>query len=480
MAQKLSERNTYTPTNTSLVRSNCDQSLNSLQEVVDSVSGLKTSDNNSEGTLTERGRSGQSLRVSVVYVLNLRGEPLMPTSPRKAKTLLKADKAKVIKRTPFTIQLLYSTGETTQDITLGVDPGYSKVGLSAITDKKELYSSEIQLRTNIVKLNSQRRMYRRNRRHRKIWHRKPRFLNRKKPKSWLAPSIQHKLDSHLKLIKEVQKILFISEIIVEVANFDIQKIQNPEISGKEYQQGDKYRFANVREYVFYRDGHKCRHCKGNSRDKILQVHHIVSRQIGGDRPENLLTVCKTCHDAHNRGETRIIAKPKKGFKAETFMNVINKRIINEIKELNFKTKSTFGYITKTNRIEKNLEKSHTNDAFIIANGQNQARASNSYLIKQISSNNRKLSRGINDQIKITVLRYIHGFQRCDKVLYNNQEYFILSRRLTGRFSLFKLDGTKPGWTATATNLKLLESKSTFLIEKVNTIKLLYGDNYEKY
>ena len=91
-----------------------------------------------------------------VYVINQRKEPLMPTTPCKARKLLKQGKAKVVKREPFTIQLLYATGETKQDITLGVDAGSKIIGLSATTDKQELFSAEVELRNDIVQLLSER------------------------------------------------------------------------------------------------------------------------------------------------------------------------------------------------------------------------------------------------------------------------------------------------------------------------------------
>ena len=118
---------------------------------------------------------------------------------------------------------------------MGVDSGYTHIGLSVATDEREVYSSEVQLRNDIVELLSERRQYRRFRRYRKTWYRKPRFLNRKKPEGWLAPSIQHKLDSHIKAIEQVKKILPVTKINIEVAAFDIQKIKNPDISGREYQ-----------------------------------------------------------------------------------------------------------------------------------------------------------------------------------------------------------------------------------------------------
>ena len=114
-----------------------------------------------------------------VFVKNMRGEPLMPTTPRKAKVLLKQSRAKVVNRTPFTIQLKYGTGEAKQEITLGVDAGSKIIGISASTEENELYSSEITLRNDIVELLSEKRQYRRTRRNR-LRYRKPRFQNRKK------------------------------------------------------------------------------------------------------------------------------------------------------------------------------------------------------------------------------------------------------------------------------------------------------------
>ncbi|MBU4176044.1 MAG: HNH endonuclease [Actinobacteria bacterium] len=395
----------------------------------------------------------------------MRGEPLMPTSPRRARILLGEGKARVVKRTPFVIQLLYPTGETAQAVTLGVDAGYSRIGVSAVSEGKELYSLEMVLRSDMVKLNSERKMYRRNRRGRKCWHRKPRFLNRVKPKGWLAPSIQHKLYSHVKVVEQTANLLPVSKVIVEVANFDIQKIKNLDIEGEQYQQGDQYGFGNIREYVFFRDGHKCQHCRGKSKDPILQTHHITSRQVGGDRPDNLLTVCKTCHDAHNRGEITIAAKPKMGYKAETFMTTVRWKIIEELEEIGYAVSHTYGHITKHLRIESGLPKSHTNDAFVIAGGNGQIRTSSSYTIKQVRSNNRKLYKGARSHIKNTAPRYLYRFQRYDKVLYNGIECFIFGRRSSGYFDVRKVDGTKVHSSVAAGGLILLESAKTLLTER---------------
>lgn len=165
---------------------------------------------------------------------------------------------------------------------LGVDAGTKHVGLSATTKSKELYSSEVILRNDIVDLLSTRRELRKTRRNR-LRYRKPRFNNRIKSKrsGWIAPSVKYKVDAHIRVIDNVCSILPIFRIVIEVAQFDTQKIKNPNISGKEYQEGDQLGFWNTREYVLARDGHKCQYCKGKSKDKILNVHHIESRKKGG-------------------------------------------------------------------------------------------------------------------------------------------------------------------------------------------------------
>ncbi|MBQ3456512.1 MAG: HNH endonuclease, partial [Synergistaceae bacterium] len=231
----------------------------------------------------------------LVYVLNQNGKPLMPCKSVKARILLRQGKAKVIRKEPFTIQLLYGSSGYKQNITLGVDAGAKHIGLSASTKKKELYSADVELRTDIVDLISTRRELRRGRRYRKTRYRQARFNNRGKAEGWLAPSIQNRINAHVSVIEKVHHILPVTAIIIETASFDIQKIKNSEIHGAEYQQGEQLGFWNVREYVLFRDGHICQYCHGKSGDRALNVHHIRSRKTSGDAPNNLITLCETCH-----------------------------------------------------------------------------------------------------------------------------------------------------------------------------------------
>ena len=187
-----------------------------------------------------------------------------------------------------------------------------------------LFESDVELRNDIVNLLSIRRQNRRTRRNRKTRYRKPRFNNRRRKEGWLAPSVQNKADSHLTVIRKIHEILPITKVIVEVTSFDIQKIKNPMISGTEYQKGEQLDFWNVREYVLFRDGHICQCCKGKSKDEILNVHHIESRHTGGNAPNNLITLCETCHTGYHKGTVKLSKTIHRGmsFKDAAFMGIM--------------------------------------------------------------------------------------------------------------------------------------------------------------
>ena len=185
-----------------------------------------------------------------VYVINKDDKPLMPCHPAKARKLLKKGKAKVVNSTPFTIQLLYQADSNLQTINLGVDAGSKFIGLSATTEDKELFRAEVELRQDIPKLLESRKNLRRSRRNRKLRHRPARFNNRSKH-DWIAPSIQHKINSHISIISKICNILPITNIIVETAEFDVHKLKNQNIKGKHYQEGDVKGFYNVKQAVLY-------------------------------------------------------------------------------------------------------------------------------------------------------------------------------------------------------------------------------------
>jgi len=413
--QKLSVKLKNTPTDTPQVCSSVSLGLN--REETLSVQDKVLADNISDVDLRS-GKSGQDLRVPV---LNMRGELLMPTKPAKARHLLEQDKAEVVMRKPFTIKLKYPTGEAKQDITLGVDAGYSHVGFSVITEKQELMSGELKLRNDVSKKLTERRMYRRNRRNRK-WYRKPRFLNRKRESGWFAPSIRHKLQSHVRMIEKLKEVLPISRIIVEVASFDTQKMQNPEIKGVEYQQGELQGYE-VRQYLLEKWSHKCAYC--GKTDVPLEVEHIVPKSRGGtDRVSNLTISCHKCNQKKNNqtaeefGHSDVQQQAKEPLKAVAFMNQVRWKLINILKEKhgNIDVGFTFGSRTKYDRIKIGLEKSHVNDAFVMAGGNSQKRVK-SYRLRQTRRNNRSLQ--LNRKgFKPSIRRTRYKMQPNDLVKFN--------------------------------------------------------------
>ena len=408
-----------------------------------------------------------------VFVLNMRGQPLMPCSPPKARKLLRARKAVPVRRTPFVIQLTVPTGETKQPITLGVDAGYKHVGLSATTAKEELLASEVELRQDVTGLLSDRLALRRARRNRKTRYRAPRFDNRvrSKHKGWLAPSVENRIQAHISRIEAVCRVLPITKIVIETASFDIQKIKNPEVEGTDYLQGDQLGFWNVREYVLFRDGHVCQACKGRSKDLILNVHHIESRKTGGDAPGNLITLCEACHKAYHAGKLKQFS-PRRGasFRAETFMGIMRWTVLNRLRERHpeLPVTNTYGYLTKHKRIVAGLPKTHCADAFCIA-GVLDAKRWGEYLFqKQTRRHNRQIH-------KLTILKggvrkrhqapyLVHGFRLFDKVLCKGEVGFIFGRRSSGAFDVRRLDSTKISAGISYKKLSLLEKRKMFLTE----------------
>ncbi|MBS3949581.1 MAG: HNH endonuclease [Peptococcaceae bacterium] len=402
-----------------------------------------------------------------VYVINKHGRPLMPTNPRKARMLLKQGKAKVVKRTPFTIQLIYGSSGYTQPVTLGVDAGSKTIGISATTEQEVLFEAEVVPRKDIVDLLATRWQLRRSRRNRKTRYRQPRFLNRKKREGWLVPSVGNKIQTHIKTVALAHSILPVTKTIVEVAQFDIQKIKNPDVQGKDYQQGDQMGFWNVREYVLWRDGHKCQGRKTCKHD-ILNVHHIESRKTGGNAPSNLITLCEDCHGDYHAGRLALDIKRGQSFRDAAFMGIMRWALYDRLKELYANVGLTYGYLTKYARIQNGLEKSHRVDARCISGNPLSVPADNWYCLKQVRGQNRQLhktnpKKGKRQTNKAP--RYVHGFQLFDKVMFDNKECFIFGRRASGYFDLRLLNGVKVSASVNVKKLRLLEKGKTLLIER---------------
>ena len=414
----------------------------------------------------------------MVYVLNQNGRPLMPTeNHRIVRMLLKEKKAKVVRRTPFTIKLIVKTKEFTQPIVLGVDAGSKTIGFSASTELQELYSAELKPRNDVVNNLSTRREFRRARRNRKTRYRPKRFENRvhSKHKGWLAPSVEVKIQEHITSIKRICKLLPITKVVVETAEFDLQLIKAVEAGmpvpvGEDYQNGEQKGFYNVRQYVFHRDGYKCCHCGAHGSGVKFEVHHLESRKTGGNSPNNLVTLCSHCHELVTKGVVLTFNKRKsKSTRDAAFMGIMRKTLMQRLRsELTIQVEETKGYITKYIREMYKLPKTHVIDALCIAKHPKAKRLDKVYLIKPVRHHNRQIHKATILKYGVKKLnqapKYVKGFRLFDKVLYKNQECFIWGRRTSGSMLLRLLDGTLIKDGVSYKKLKLLERNSSYLIQ----------------
>lgn len=329
----------------------------------------------------------------MVYVLNQQGQPIMPSIRHGwVRRALKDGKAKVVNRTPFVIQLTYEPGTNVLQVThLGGDSGYKHVGVSVVCQEsgRELFAAQVDLLEGMSERLRDRAMYRRARRSRGGY-RKPRFYKNTKPEDWLPPSTQHKVDSHIRLIEKVKTFLPVTQVTVEVGSFDPHALKlDGEVQGTGYQQGEQKGFDNLRQYILFRDNHQCQcpSCKGKS--DILEVHHIgYWKQDRSDRPGNLITLCSDCHSSanHQKGGVLFGWQPKvKALKQAIFMPILAKRLKEALPDVQL----TYGFETKAKRKAVGIDKSHVNDAFVIAGGRTGQRCA-IHSVEQKRRNNRSL------------------------------------------------------------------------------------------
>ena len=409
----------------------------------------------------------------MVFVVNKHGSPLMPCSPCKARKLLCSGKARVLHKTPFTIKLIYGSAGYKQEIIAGLDTGSVTIGCAATANGKILYQSEVTLRNDITSKMQQRASFRRNRRGRKTRYRQARFDNRaaSTKKGRLPPSIKSKIGSHLREIQFVESILPITQWKFELASFDIHKITNPSVNGKDYQNGPLKDFYNVKQYVLDRDNYKCQSGEKVKHSKSLHVHHIIFRSKGGsDIPSNLITLCETCHENLHNGKFVILKGKKSKTKHATEMGIIK----SQLSKSNIAHIETFGYETKYKREQiLKLPKTHSNDAIAICMEDGELVKPNDtiYIKKHISKGDYKLRKGSHSEIKIPVGK-LFGLRKGDKVMTTRGLGFIKAKRSSGYFSVTDLDGNVIHNSEKVGNCKRITARSTTQVEEINLKKLL--------
>lgn len=342
------------------------------------------------------GEGNPAIQINKTYafVLHKDGTLLMPMKIGKAKNMIRAGKACIVKVKPLIVKLEYETTKNVDELTLGIDTGAIWIGYSLINKrlKREylrgtLEQEHVGSDSNPAKGRmDERRMYRRNRRNR-LWHREARFDNRKKRDDMLPPTVERKYDTHKRLIEIISAIVPVAHLVIEVAKFDVQKIKNPTIEGAEYQQGDLYGYANVKSFVMAREKCKCQLCGKSILGGKVNLHHITPRSKGGtDKANNLALLHEECHKRLHKEHLEDILEKNKQYKEPAFMSMINKRFWKDYPNMSV----TYGNITFVNRCNFGIEKSHSNDAFVIAGGDNTYSRSIEMDLAQKRRNDRRL------------------------------------------------------------------------------------------
>jgi len=410
--------------------------------------------------------------MNVVYVLSPDRVPLMPCSCAIARLLLKQGKAKVVRRTPFTIKMYTQPVDThTQPLTLGIDTGSAVIG-SAVSDEcgNILYVSEGEVRNDIAQTMKNRATSRRNRRYRKTRYRPARWLNRRNSLKTgrFSPTMTSKTEAHLREIRFVQSLLPIQSIVLETGTFNPHALKHPAVLQNKwmYQKGINYGLANTKAYVLTRDGYVCQRCKGQSKDRRLEVHHIVFRsQQGSDEEANLLTLCKTCHEGLHAGTVTLKQKGKRkgNLLHATQMNSIRIQLLSRVEAI-----ETWGFVTKEHRLLAGLPKEHIFDAAMIATRGNIPvfQTTEVLLKKCISDGDYQQTKGKHSQQRIPTGK-IAGFRKFDKVRYLGVEYFIKGRMSTGYAILMDLSGNKLALKPTPKfdNMKRVSARSSWIINQ---------------
>ena len=314
-----------------------------------------------------------------VFVLDTKKRPLVPTHPARVRQLLRKGKAAVYRRYPFTIILKREVAMVdNQPLRLKIDPGSKTTGLAILSPERSegstgevVWAAELQHQGQQIKKSlEKRRAIRRSRRNRKTRYRQPRFNNRTRPKGWLPPSLMSRVYNIQTWVTRLRKYCPITAISMELVRFDTQKIQNPEISGVEYQQGTLKGYE-VREYLLEKFGRKCAYC-GKENIPGLEVEHIIPKaRDGSNRVSNLTIACKKCNDkkgtqtAEEFGYPQVQAQAKKPLRDAASINATRWEIYRRLQTTNLPIEVGTGGRTKFNRIKKKLPKTHWLDAVCV-------------------------------------------------------------------------------------------------------------------
>ncbi|MCW6052420.1 HNH endonuclease [Lyngbya sp. CCAP 1446/10] len=364
------------------------------------------------------------------FVIDSSKQPLSPCHPSVARKLLASGLAAVFRRYPFTIILKKEIITTPQPIEIKIDPGSKTTGIALVQGNKVIFGAELTHRGQAIKASLEsRRALRRGRRNRHTRYRRARFLNRTKPKGWLAPSLTHRVLTTLTWVNKFIRLAPVSSISQELVRFDLQQIENPEISGIEYQQGTLSGYE-VREYLLEKWDRKCAYCPVENIS--LQIEHIHPQSKGGsNRISNLCLACEHCNLKKGAQDInvflakkpdvlkKVLAQAKRSLKDAAAVNSTRWALFNALKTTGLTVTTGSGGRTKFNRTRLNLPKTHWLDAACVGEVETlKVLTKKPLLIKATGHGSRQLCRtdkfGFPSRY-VCRFKFVKGFQTGDIV-----------------------------------------------------------------
>lgn len=408
---------------------------------------------------------------TMVYVKNQNGIWLMPCRPAKARYLLKAGKAKPIKRSPFTIQLLWDCEAHIQEVILGIDKGSTITGFCCVGKGKLLLAGEIHHRQDVKSKMEIRRMHRRSRRSRK-WYRPKRFLNRASLQRHgrIPPSIHTNVEEVIRVVRKIP--LPISSIIIEDVQVDIARLNTPDLKGSRYQDPTRLD-ENLRLACLMRDSYLCQSC--HKKNGKLEVHHVIFKSQGGkDTLSNLLTLCETCHDAVHAGKVTLHTQGVSGFLDQIAQRTMQgKRYLYETLRKTWMLETVYGYQTAAYRKYLGLPKTHIIDglciATLLAGEVISVSQDNQYSIafrpRQTRRQYRDLPRKGQGRVKYQVNEEEEGFRKGDIVKVKDQYIKQINSIYSNGYLAFKRIKGEPN-QARPKDCRLVEREKTMVWEPV--------------
>lgn len=374
-----------------------------------------------------------------VFVLDTNRKPLSPCHPARARELLRTGKAAVFRRVPFTIILKYAPIEGPTEVRVKIDPGSRTTGMVLVMKRcgmdEVVWASELEHRGLEVKAKlEKRRAVRRARRSRKTRYRPARFLNRGRKEGWLPPSLESRVNNAVTWVRRLCRWAHVGGLSMELVKFDTQAMQNPEVSGTEYQQGTLFGYE-VREYLLEKWGHRCAYC--GAEGVPLEVDHIVPRSRGGSNRVSNLTLA--CHDCNQRKGNRpleeflrrkpeilrrVLSQLKAPLKDAAAVNATRLALLERLKGTGLPVECGTGGRTKFNRTTQGYPKKHWIDAACVGETGSAVRLEpnmEALSIKAMGRGSRQMCRMDRYGFPRTgpkAARTVHGFRTGDFVRAN--------------------------------------------------------------